>query len=243
MRMIESMQRLLQSLLILLIVPSALYASTGHLEVVGGLTHDWGRIEGGWSFGVVTLTNTGDADLVLEDITVGCGCTRIDSSDARWAGNGRVIPPGGRRELHIAMDLTGYEGAIHKSVSICTTEGEPTNTTIIFTAIVIPTIKFIPSQNVLALHTHYGTESPASMKIVNTGSKSFVLSPPQLESGPLAVRFTMTGPKKLLPGETFVLEAFITPMAGKSLYRNASISTTNPEWPSIEIFISAVVDQ
>jgi hypothetical protein len=237
------MNHVYRYLVILLLIPASLPAASGHLEIVEGTTRDWGRIEGGWNFGVVTLENRGDAELILEDITVGCSCTRIDSSDARWAGEGRSIPPGGRRELHIAMDLSGYDGPIHKSVTICTTEGMPTKTTITFIATVAPTIKFVPSQNILALHTHYGMESPASMKIVNTGSKPFVISPPTLEPGQLAVRFVMTEPKELLPGETFVLEAFITPRPEMSLYRSATIATTNPEMPSIELFISAVVDR
>lgn len=57
-----------------------------------------------------SLTNVGDADLVIELVTA-CKCTSLDWTRGK-------IAPGDKGEIYVTFDSTGYDGLVEKTVDI-----------------------------------------------------------------------------------------------------------------------------
>ena len=56
------------------------------------------------------LRNRGDADLIIQRVLPGCGCTSVGAVEA--------IPPGQERKLRVVFDSNGFSGPISKTVRV-----------------------------------------------------------------------------------------------------------------------------
>ena len=79
---------------------------------------------------VFSFENTGDAALILSDVSTSCGCTLAE----QWPRE--PIQPGGNGEVAVRFDSRGRVGANRKEVFVVT-NSVPSTTTLVLTAEVI----------------------------------------------------------------------------------------------------------
>ena len=95
------------------------------------LEQDLGQVKEGEK--VITkfvVTNTGNENLFLQNVSASCGCTK-PKFDAK------PIRPGRRSEIEVTFDTSGRMGLQRNSVMV-TANTEPPNTVLTFTCEVLP---------------------------------------------------------------------------------------------------------
>ena len=86
---------------------------------------DLGRVNEGEKVAFVyELVNTGDADLLIHNVMVACGCTKPKYDK-------KPIRPGKKTSIEVTFDTAGRPGHQRKSVMIVTNT-EPSNTVLTF---------------------------------------------------------------------------------------------------------------
>jgi hypothetical protein len=83
--------------------------------------HNWGTIfEGEKATHIFTITNTGEADLVIENVKSSCGCTAALVSE-------KLIPPGETGEVKATFDSSRRSGKQTKTITVTSNDPkEPT---------------------------------------------------------------------------------------------------------------------
>ncbi len=74
-------------------------------------------IEGDKAVATWRIENHGDADLVVEQLKAGCGCTAVKLHD-----DDRTIKPGGQLDLDAEFDSRGRRGSQRKNISVYTND-------------------------------------------------------------------------------------------------------------------------
>jgi rhodanese-related sulfurtransferase len=93
-------------------VAVALPAAAAPRIAVDLATYEFGDVVEGLSVEhTFVLTNTGDADLVIGEVQVSCGCTTTSLPTNRLA-------PGQSVGLHALVDTSGYSGTIRKAITV-----------------------------------------------------------------------------------------------------------------------------
>ena len=93
--------------------------------------HDFGQVnEGEKVTHVYEVLNTGDADLLLQNVRPSCGCTTPKYDK-------KPIRPGKKGSIKVVFNTKGRPGKQRKSV-IVVTNTEPSNTVLSFTCEVMP---------------------------------------------------------------------------------------------------------
>ena len=84
------------------------------IEIVGGDTHDWGKVKAKDSplKAVIKLKNVGNEILKITDVHPGCGCTKTAELDKK------ELKPGEIATTEISLNLGTLSGDVTKSVSI-----------------------------------------------------------------------------------------------------------------------------
>ena len=100
--------------------------------------HDFGRVtEGDKLRHVFTVTNDGDAPLVIEKVTTSCGCTAAVVKE-------KTVPPGGQTEVKVEVDTNNRPGSQHKTASVFTNDPATPQSRLDIQAEVIPQLAFEP---------------------------------------------------------------------------------------------------
>ena len=93
--------------------------------------HDFGQVnEGDKVTHVYEVLNTGDADLLLQDVRPSCGCTTPKYDK-------KPIRPGKKGSIQVVFNTKGRPGKQRKTVMVVTNT-EPPNTVLSFTCEVMP---------------------------------------------------------------------------------------------------------
>lgn len=81
-------------------------------------THDFGEVKEGTPLRFAfTVKNQGTADLLIQDVRPGCGCTK-GSFD-------KVVPPGKEGKIELAVEHTkGYAGEVAKAATVTTNDAK-----------------------------------------------------------------------------------------------------------------------
>ena len=89
--------------------------------------HDFGSVQEGKVYIMdVTISNIGDGNLEIKNITTTCGCTVALVTD-------KIIKPGDKTTLKIELDTTGREGKFVRAVNINTNDRvQPLQTVTLF---------------------------------------------------------------------------------------------------------------
>ena len=95
------------------------------------LQYDFGQVkEGKKVVHVYEVLNTGNADLILQDVRPSCGCTTPKFDN-------KPIRPGKKGKIEVAFNSAGRPGKQRKSIMVVTNT-EPPNTVLLLTGEVIP---------------------------------------------------------------------------------------------------------
>ena len=92
---------------------------------------DFGQVKDGEKVRLVfELMNTGDADLLVQNVKPSCGCTTPNYDK-------KPIRPGKKGKIEVEFDTSGRTGKQRKTVMV-TTNTEPPNTVLTFNCEVMP---------------------------------------------------------------------------------------------------------
>lgn len=175
----------------------------GKLEVVGGITHDWGEVnvadlkENQLKTSFI-LKNIGDGDLFIKEVRPGCGCTSAPITKD-------LLKPGDTTVVNVTLNTTGKHGQTDKSITISASDpvgiskdslarlndtlrrqfdsamAKDTmryDTTLIYSLKVNlkRSVTLTPGEYFSLVDPKKGVESSATVKISNSGSEAFTIS-------------------------------------------------------------------
>jgi hypothetical protein len=155
-----------------------------------------------WDFGlvkpnekpvkVITITNKGDEDLIIERASAHCGCVKTSLST-------KQIKSGKSAELTITFDTTGYDGKVSRDIFITSNDfQEPEKKMPVSVEIEHqpnPMINLSPKEWNLSLISQ-GDKPSLSLLLENTGDKDLVID--KIEVYP-HMSYNMTLPLTILP--------------------------------------------
>ncbi len=195
----------------------------GKLEVVGGNTYDWGRVDPARLHTVIKIRNAGTGDLHIEKVQPACSCT-IDTLAKD------LLKPGEVTDLKLSVDVASRSGAVEKTVTIYSDDPANKQQVITLRAFVKRPVTFEPGQYFYVQGAKVGQEVTGTVTIANSGDAPFTLFPPELDSAVRTkVRFDMTKKKELKPGEKLTLKAFITPTTSGTINDIVRMRSTQKE--------------
>lgn len=93
--------------------------------------HDFGNVqEGKYYIATIKITNTGDGDLEIKNVTTTCGCTAALVTD-------KIVKPGKTTIMKVELDTSGREGKFVRAVNIHTNDRlQPLQTVTLFANII-----------------------------------------------------------------------------------------------------------
>lgn len=218
---------------LLLVVGSAAHAQ-GKLEIVGGDRYDWGTVRPGKLTAVIELKNTGSGELKIEEVRPTCYCT-VAPLDKN------LLKPGEIAKIDVTMDVTTKSGVMERTIIIRSTDSSRPKQILHLKATVKRDITVTPSDYLTVLDARQGVESVASaVSITNTGTETITIYPPDSVMGGAKVRFEMTEPKELKPGEMLEVRAHVTPLEPNKLDGTIWLRTTSTDIPVVELKLAGV---
>jgi hypothetical protein len=226
-----------RSLLALALV-AALGAGTtayaqGKIEIVGDDTYNWGSVAPGTLKTVVEVRNVGSGDLNIEEVRPSCGCT-IAPIDKK------LLKPGDVGRINIKLDVSSRTGPVEKTITIASSDSSAPIRILKLLADVKRSLIFTPtSASLIVVDGKLNVEAPTTtVRLANASDSTFTVFPPELTKGKLKVRFTMTEKKELHPGEELEIKAYVTPLDREGIYGTISMKTTNPEYPTVDLYVA-----
>jgi hypothetical protein len=206
------------------------------LEIVGGDTHDWGKVAPAKLTTVVEVKNTGNADLNITDVRPGCSCTAslIDKN---------LLKPGESARINVSLDAASRPaGPIEKIVTITSNDSAAPSRILHLKADIYRAVTVSPAQYMLVNNAVLGTEiTAAPLTIKNTGDAPLTIQVPKLTNGNVKMRFDMKEARQLKPGEQFVLTAYVTPQDAQSVQGTVTMATSDKDIPSLDIHLSGTM--
>ncbi len=154
--------------------------------------HDFGEILQGRKVShVFTFRNSGDSDLVIEQVRSSCGCTAALLSS-------RSIPPGALGELEAVFDSGRFRGDVSKNITLHTNAAQTPRVTFVVRATVSPEIDLSPQAvDFGVLSAGVAREVPVT--VTNRGDREIVLGTPRATAPGIEVKME---PGPLPPGES-----------------------------------------
>jgi len=228
--------RMLLAAAVVAVGASAAAQAQGKIEIVGGDTYNWGTVAPGKLKTVVEVKNVGMGDLSITQVRPSCGCTAapIDKN---------LLKPGETGKISITLDVVSRTGPIEKTITITSSDSTSPIRVLKLVADVKRSLVFTPSAATLVVNEgKLNAESPATtVRLANASDAPFTVYPPELTKGKLKVRFDMTEPKELKPGEELEVKAYVTPLDKESIYGTVTMKTTNKEYPSVDLYIAGTL--
>ncbi len=204
MKRVHLLRMLLAAATVLFISAGSALAQ-GTVSFDGGDTHDWGVVQPGKLHTTMIIKNVGKGDLTINEVHPTCGCTSVQSQKS-------LLKPGDTAQVQVTMNASGV-GAVHKLITVRTSDQEKPVTNYYLVADVRPTMTFMPMNYFLVNNATVGQEYLATISLVNHSDKPFTVDPLKLDHSNATVRFERTDAETVAPGATLELKAFITPTA------------------------------
>lgn len=208
--------------LALMTVSATAQQKAGKIEVVGGTTYDWGNVAPGDLKATIEVKNTGEGVLNVKEVRPGCGCTAapIDKN---------VLNPGEVGKISVTLRASTSTGSLQKSITV--TSDDPQNpVTIIYLKANVKRPFRVDPDWISVLNGKVGVESAVTVNIQNTGEEELMVLPPEANVT-ANIRFDLTTPKNLKPGESTPLTVFVTPTKTGPIAGQVKIKTSSKEMP------------
>lgn len=195
------------------------------IEVVGGTSFDFGDLYVGTKTEkIMTFKNKGKDTLVIINVQASCGCTATLLSE-------RLIPAGKSATLNVGFDSKGFDGKVHKTVTITSNDTTNSPLHITFTANVISVLKFEP---LYIYFQQMKSDSTATTKIKvknNTREAIEILSAQHKIQG-LQVDMMQ---RKLMPNESTQISVTYAAFSEGMMQGEVTFNTTNKLQPKIPL--------
>lgn len=195
------------------------------IEIVGGSSFDFGEIYLGSKVEKkLAIKNIGSDTLVIGQVQPSCGCTAALMSENK-------IAPNKTATLNIGFDSKGFNGKVHKSISI--TSNDTTNKTlnVTFTASIITVLstepQFIYFQNMKL-------DSTASTKIKLTNNMQEAVEIKSFEHKIQGLKLEIMQ-RKLMPKESTEISVTYTATSEGMAQADVIINTSSKKQPKIPL--------
>ena len=206
--------------LALITVSATAQQKAGKIEIVNGTTYDWGNVAPGDLKATIEVKNTGEGVLNVKEVRPGCGCTAapIDKN---------VLNPGEVGKISVTLRASTSTGPLQKSITV-TSDDPQTPVTIIYLKANVKRPFRVDPDWISVLNGKLGVESAVTVNIQNTGDEALTIFPPEANVT-ATVRFDLTAPKNLKPGESTPLTVFVTPTKVGPIAGQVKIKTSSKD--------------
>ena len=196
--------------------------------------------QGSFNFGTITqgkkvphdfiIKNSGDAPLLIKNLSAACGCTAAKPSASS-------VLPGKTAKIQVIFDSENFTGKVQKSVTMTTNAGQAPEYTFYLVGNIAEELQVVPRQ--LSLGTIAAGGKQSSITVTNRGASSVKLLAVDVNSNSLQIKTTV-GKSKLKPGESGTIKLLVTPRPeAKVLSGYLIIRTDHPKKKEISVPVYA----
>ncbi len=198
------------------------------IEIVGGDTHDWGKVKGKDSplKTIVKIKNVGNELLKITDVRPGCGCTKTAELDKK------ELKPGEIGSTEISLDLGSSNGQLTKSVAISSNDPKNATKTLLLKATIIRDINLEPTSYFAFKDMVVGKVAKASLFMQNNSPEDIVINNASALNG---VTLNVKKGTVLKKGSKLEIIASVTPKIKGYYSTSCRIETSNTSFPVMEI--------
>jgi hypothetical protein len=199
------------------------------LEIVGGDVVDWGNVPPGVLEKVVKITNTGTDTLKISEVKPSCGCTTAPLDK-------KVLLPGDTASVKVSVDVKNSSGSVHKNLTVFSNDSTNPALAVSLKANLIRQLTAIPEFFPMTQDASAGKEFATSVALKNTGSQPISIGPPRLaDAAEMLVRFDMTSPTVVQPGDSTTLVAHVRPLKSGVATSEVIVPTDSKTMPSMDV--------
>jgi hypothetical protein len=205
------------------------------IKIVGGDSVNWGKVAPGLLKHDVKIINVGGDTLKIIGVHPSCGCTTapIDKKN---------IVPGDTAIVSVTMDVTSKSGEQHKSLSIASNDSTRQSVGVVLLANVVREVTVTPDFFPVVDNGKVGVEDTSVVEIKNTGDAPVTIEAPTLPNAPeMVIRFDMTAPRTLAPGEAMRVKAHVKPIKDGTATAEVHFKTSNKNMPDVKVSLTANV--
>jgi hypothetical protein len=188
-------------------------------------TFDFGKVMAGK---VVKLefafTNTGTAQLQVNEVRASCGCTTTGS----WS---RQVEPGKTGTIPIEFHSQNFSGPISKTITVTCNDPQQPLVTLFVKGTVWRPIEVTPQFAVLNVLPDSPTSATTSVRIVSHLDTPLTLSPPESNNPAFAAELTIVQPGK----EYQMLIKLVSTVGTGATYGKITLKTSAPDLPTLEV--------
>lgn len=194
------------------------------------LIHDFGRVRSGEVMKhEFTFTNTGNADLIIDNVLPACGCTSIKEFT-------RLIPPGGKASLTLEFNSFSLQGEQIKTMLVKSNDPVQPNLVLQLKGVYWSPIEIYPLTALLFLPPHTDQKLSTTMRIVNQMEQPLKLEAPVSSVPQLSARVIEAKAGK----EFHVVVDTVPPFPHQDIQATIKLATNSKETPSIELNIVVI---
>jgi Protein of unknown function (DUF1573) len=206
-------------------------ANTGPQIQFDDPAYNFGRIGAGEPVKhTFVFTNTGDAQLVISNVTPGCGCTTAGA----WT---KEVEPGKTGKIPIQVNTSAFNGPIGKSVTVTCNDKAHARVTLQISGTVWKPFDVNPQNVVLHVPAESSSEATMKVRIVNNTEQLVTLSEPECTNRAFSAEL-----KTVRPGKEFELVVKAAPPFKSGTVQGAiALKTSSMEVPVLNVSVLAMM--
>lgn len=229
----NSAHRLLRLLVTCLLglIPGFLHAQASAPKIhFDEMLHDFGRVRSGAIMKhEFTLTNQGNADLLIHGVLPSCGCTTVSDFPAK-------VPPGGQAKLNLTFNSFSLMGEQIRTLLVKSNDPERPDLVLQLKGQYWMPVEIYPLTALLFLPPHTDQKLSTTVRVVNQLEQPLKLQPPVSSVPQLTARIVEHKPGK----EFHIVIDTVPPFAHQDIQGTIKLATDSAETPVIEINVVVV---
>jgi hypothetical protein len=199
------------------------------IEIVGGDSLDFGTASPGILQDTVRITNVGNDTLKIVEVRPSCGCTTagIDNN---------ILLPGDTARVPITLDVTHYTGYVRKNLTIMSNDSTRPNFQVALVANLVRDLMVNPTFFPVPEGAKAGVETSTQVAVMNLSQEPISIGPPRItDAAELIVRFDMTSPVVVQPGDSVPLVARVKPVKQGVAGADVIVPTNSKRQPTLSV--------
>ena len=217
--------------------PSAAASGPPKIEIVGGDKVEWGEVGPGMLKHAIKITNVGGDTLKIADVKPSCGCTTAPLDK-------KTLLPGDTATVDVTMDVANRTGDQHKTITITSNDSTQSAITVGLHATVVRDVVATPEFFQPLTSAQKGREDTTSVELRNTSDVAVVVQPPTIPTASdMLVRFDITDPITLQPGEARRLVAHVKPIKEGTSVAEVVVAMSGKKQSELKLNLTATVQQ
>jgi len=211
------------------------FTGPAKLMIVGGDSVNWGRTAPGLLKHAIKLVNVGGDTLRIKDVHPGCGCTTapLDKKD---------LGPGDTATVDVTLDAKSRSGLLHKSLTLTTNDSARPSIVMALIAEIERDITMTTDIFPPVMVSKVGEEGTTTLSMRNASDHPISLEAPMQSPSPLLIKFDMTGPRTLAPGDSMSITARVKVLKAEGGNAQITMATSSKLVPKLEMTITGQVD-